>query len=72
MLILCNPLCKDGLPIPFIGYVCLGVSPMCSTTGAICQTIQTTAGSNAGGNSKNKECSKPGSGNCCDQGDCGK
>jgi len=57
MSIMCHPACKHGIPIPFVGYVCIGVSILCNTTGQIGEAITDTSGGNAGGNCQKPQCS---------------
>ena len=68
MLIMCDKDCKEGLPIPFIGYVCLGVSELCSSIGVISEAIEIAPGCNDRLNSAESERAKSGCGNCCCEG----
>ena len=71
MSIMCDKDCKEGIPIPFIGFLCVGLSDVCSPFGLVSEAVSIISRGDVCRNSEGEECSKSGSGNCCDQG-CGK
>ena len=67
MLMLCDKDCKEGLPIPFIGFVCLGLSPLCSSFGLVSEAITIASRGHVCRNSKGEECTQSECRYCSDQ-----
>lgn len=64
MSIMCHQDCKEGVPIPFVGYVCIGVSPLCSSFGVVSEAISIAPRGNVGSHSSVKKCIKSGKNTC--------
>lgn len=60
MQLLCHSGCKEGMPIPWVGwFLCTGVCNLLCAVSDVCQPISTSSRSNVCGNSKDEELSKP-------------
>jgi hypothetical protein len=70
--LLCHSGRKEGIPIPFLGYVCVGLSPVCSSFGVISEAVSIAPRGDVCRNSKVKDCAKEGCHHCGNTRDCGK
>lgn len=57
--LLCHSGCKEGIPIPFIGFVCTGMSDLCSPFGVIGEAVTITSRGDACCNNQIEEQAKP-------------
>lgn len=58
MSLLCHSGCKEGIPIPFVGFVCVGMSLMCGGLSPVSATIQAAPGGDVGSDCQDKKCAK--------------
>lgn len=68
MSIMCDKDCKEGIPIPFIGFVCVGLSPLCSSFSVISEAITVASRGHVCRDSTGKECTHKECHHCGDQG----
>jgi len=59
MSIMCQKDCKEGIPIPFIGFVCVGLSDVCSPFGIVCEAVSIISRGDVCLNSEIEEQTKP-------------
>jgi hypothetical protein len=62
--LLCHSGCKEGIPIPFIGFVCTGMSDLCSPFGVIGEAVTITTGIHDRSHNESPERAKSGCGSC--------